>query len=181
MTDPIQAKASEPFEPAPPTQPLSNAPLKPARRGSGMWINVALGLALVVALGGVAFAAGRMTAPPAAAGFTGANGRTFQGGYFPGGGNGGTGGAGRGVFGGGGAAIQGTVTAVTADSITITTTTGQTIQVPLNSTTTYHQQAVASSSDVKTGGTVIVRLGLGGQTGAEGPTSRAATDVTIVP
>jgi hypothetical protein len=174
---------TEPFVPAP-TQPIPTAPLNPAGRGSGMWINVALGLALVVAIGGVAFAAGRMTAPPAAAGFSGASGRTFQGGSFPGGGNGGTGGAGgvgRGFFGGGGAALEGTVTAVTSDSITITTTTGQTVQIPLSSSTTYHQQAAASSSDVKTGGTVIVRLGLGGQTIAEGPTSRAATDVTIVP
>jgi hypothetical protein len=183
-----QSGPAMPFEPAP-TEPVDPVPVQPVgsaqkrRQGGAAWLNAALGLALVVAVGGVAFAAGRMTAPAAAAGARAlpGNGRTFTGnGYFPGGGPG-DGQGGRGTFGGGGAAVEGKVTAVSADSITITTSSGQTIEVALNGTTTYHQQSSASASDVKTGGTVIVRLGLrapgtGGT--ATGPT---ASDVTIVP
>jgi hypothetical protein len=133
----------------------------------------------------VAFAAGRMTAPASAAAANGlpGNGRTFVGGYFPGGATGpGTGQDGKNgprAF-DGGASIQGTVTAVTADSITIKTASGQEITIALDSTTTYHQQSSATSSDVKSGGTVIVRLGLNrsGSGSAAGP---SATDVTVVP
>lgn len=188
MTEPLQPAASESFEPAgvepmrPDDSVPSPAPVVVAKktRDTAMWINAALGLALVVAVGGIAFAAGRMTAPATAAtngGGNGLSGRTFQGnGYFPGG-FGGDGAASRGF---GGASIQGTVTAVTADSITITTASGQTVTLALSGSTTYHQQSSATSADVKTGGTVIIRLGLRGQSG-EAPTGPSATDVTIVP
>ena len=142
MTGPVQP--SQPFQPVhrrsrrchfraptPPPAPGPVVPAKPPRSGQTLWINVALGLALAVALGGVAFAAGRMTAPATAAANGNGNGRFFgNGGYFPGGGNGngGTfpgGGLGNRGFGGGGLSVEGTVTAMTADSITITTATGQ--------------------------------------------------------
>jgi len=184
------AQSLQPVAPGPgpfevPPQPVS--PVVPAKgRSAVSWINVALGLALAVAIGGVAFAAGRMTAPATAAGAAGANGfrngqdgRTFNG-YFPGGGAGGPR-----VFGdGGGAAIQGTVTAVTPTSITIKTASGQEVTVALDPTTTYHQQTSATASDVTTGGTVIVRLGFnrtGGPTASSGPSGPTATDVTVVP
>lgn len=175
-----------PFEVAP--QPVTPTPAPKTRGGASSWINVALGLALVIAVGGVAFAAGRMTAPASAAGAGGLNGpggRTFVGdGYFPNGFPGGKGG-GQGAF-GGGASVEGTVTAVTADSITIKTASGQEITIALDGTTTYHQQSSATASDVKTGGTVIVRLGFnrnrtGGPAASGAPTGPTATDVTVVP
>ncbi len=191
--DPAGPPAGQPPEPGPfevPPQPVTPIPAAKPRSGVTSLINIALGLALVVAVGGVAFAAGRMTAPAlAAAGgpqTLGNGGRGFTGnGYFPGG-NGGQGGGPR-VFGdGGGASIQGTVTAVTPESITIKTASGQEVTVALDSTTTYHQQSSASASDVKTGGTVIVRLGFnrtgtGGPTASGAPSGPTATDVTVVP
>lgn len=190
--------ATQSFQPAPPEpgpfevprQPLSAVTPKAKARGTS-WINVALGLALAVAIGGVAFAAGRMTAPATAAANGGGagNGRfggNFPGGgYFPGGNGGGNGGAGRlGGFGGGGASVQGTVTALSPTSITLTTAGGQTVTIALNGTTTYHQESSATAGDVSSGSTVIVRIGLGARDG--GPSASAApnlsaTDVTVVP
>jgi hypothetical protein len=187
--------ATQTFQPVPPEpgpfevprQPVTAVTPKAKGRGTS-WINVALGLALAVAIGGVAFAAGRMTAPATAAANGGGagNGRfggNFAGGgYFPGGGNGGTGRLGG--LGGGGASVQGTVTAVSPTSITLTTTGGQTVTIALNGTTTYHQESSATAGDVKSGGTVIVRLGFGARDGgptASGAPNLAATDVTVVP
>ena len=46
--------------------------------------------------------------------------------------------------------------------MTIKTSTGNTITVGLDSSTTYHQQADATSSDVTAGKTVILQLSGGG-------------------
>jgi hypothetical protein len=180
----------------------------PARRrgGSGMLVNVLLGIALVVAVGGVAFAAGRVTAPATVATGRGglgggAFGPTASGG--PGGfGNGGFGGGGfgGGGFGGGGASIQGTVTAISAGSITVQLAGGQTVTIPLDAQTTYHERTAATAAAVTSGSTVVVQLsggrgangngngnGNGGQGGgpnASGAPGRAlgpATTVTVVP
>jgi hypothetical protein len=177
----------------PPQPAVETAPApRPKGRGPAAWINVALGLALAVAIGGVAFAAGRMTAP-ASVSANGGDGRIFSGNgpgglQFGGPNSGKDGQAGQGgqeprVIGdGGGPSIEGTVTAVTADAITIKTASGQEITIALDSGTTYHQQSSATSSDVTAGGTVIVRLGFNrngaGNGGASGPT---AADVTVVP
>ena len=109
--------------------------------------------------------------------------------------------------GAGGLSISGTVDSIGADSVTIKTSTGNTITVGLNSSTTYHQQADATSSDVTAGKTVILQLSGGGfgrgngnaggpnaspGTGAGngnanggtangGLTLGTATDVTVVP
>jgi len=189
-TEPGQAFQPVAPEPGPfqvPPQPVPAAQPKAKTRGTS-WINVALGLALAVAVGGVAFAAGRMTAPQTAAANQGADNGGFrgQGGYFPGGRTfpgGGQGNGGFGRLGGGGASVQGTVTAVTPTSITLTTAGGQTVTINLTGTTTYHQQASATAGDVKSGSTVIVRIGFGGQGGptASGAPSLSANDVTVVP
>jgi len=189
-TQPFQPVAPEPGPFEVPPQPVAPAAKPKARSGTPGWINVALGLALAVAIGGVAFAAGRMTAPATASanGGAGGNGRFFPGGNFPegfqGGGFGGNEGNRTGVGPGGrafgGASIQGTVTAVTPDSITIHTAAGQDVTIALDAATTYHQQSSATSSDVKTGGTVIVRIGFGDRT-SETPTGPTANDVTVVP
>lgn len=174
-----------PVEPVAPTQPVAASPVslaspavptKAKRSSSGRWVNVLLGVAVIVAVGGVAFAVGRTTAPAAASTRFGGAGGTGNGGFaFPGGsfdpnnpgfanGNGnGNGGFGAGRFlAGGGITVTGTVDAVSADSMTITTASGQQITVALDSKTAYHQQAAGSASDVQTGGKVSVELQLGG-------------------
>jgi hypothetical protein len=203
MTEPTDPAPTESFQPAAPEPaPLAldttpgpaigaSSPVVPAKRSparQARWVNAVLGLALAVAVAGVAFAAGRMTAPaPAAANGLGNGGRFFNnGGEFPGGGFGGANGGagGRVLGGGGGASLEGTVTAVTADSITITTASGQSVTLATSGSTTYHQQASASASDVKTGGTVIVRLGArvpGASPSTAGQAGLSANDITVVP
>ncbi len=188
-----------PFRPVgPEPAPVLVPPVTGSRSsGSSRLLNVALGVAVLVAAAGVSFALGRATAPATAA----ATGRLgFGSGAVPNGsfapdanggfrsGNGAF--VGRGGF-GGGLTIQGTVASVTGDSMTITTTNGQTITIGLDSSTTYHQQASATSSDVQTGKTVIIDVtgGLrgGAAEGNGGANSNGtfslgtASDVTVVP
>lgn len=196
-TESFQPVPQVPPEPGPFETPVQTLPAGPvvsatkpaARRGPASWINVLLGLAVAVAIGGAAFAAGRMTAPASAAangfdGRSGNGGRVFGNGEFPGGFNGGNGGGNGGpnVFGrgGGGASIEGTVTAISADSITIKTASGQDVTFSLTPATTYHQQSTATAGDVKTGGNVLVRIGFNPGTG-ETQTAPSVTDVTVVP
>jgi hypothetical protein len=177
----------------PPTEPVTGATVKTrSSRSSARWVNGLLGLALVLAIGGVAFAAGRMTAPATAAAGAGGGGGgfgrfgngEFPGGNFPGNGQGGQ--RGQGGFGGlganGGITVQGTVESISGNTLTLKTASGQTVQIGLSGTTTYHAQASASATDVKAGGTVVVRLGLRDGQGAEGgQTGPSASDVTVVP
>jgi hypothetical protein len=200
--------AFEPVAPeevsAPITTPATPAQVRSRSRsgGSGL-LNIALGVALVVATAGIAFAVGRSTAPAAMAtvGVSAPEqignlpGASFDpdGGGLPGNGGGLPGNAGngsgpRGGFAlGGGITIEGTVDSMTADSVTVKTEGGETITVGLDTDTTYHQQAAATSADVETGATVIVRLEGGFRPGANGDGSGAgatlgsAGDVTVVP
>jgi hypothetical protein len=166
-----------------------------ARRSSSGWLNVILALAVVVAVGGVAFAVGRNTAPVAAA--TGRGNGNIGGGNFgnrsfaPGasGAPGGGGGFGGG-FGGGAAGfnLSGTVQSVTADTLTITTTNGQTLTFTLGASTAYDTKAPAAASDVKVGSKVEVQLDNfrgGGRPSASAEASPGplgtATTVTVVP
>ena len=237
MTNPTFDPAStEPFEPVAPDAPAGAAPgpafqpvapepggvpvqtvVQPVKRSSGgssRILNVALGVAVLVATAGIAFAAGRATAPVSAATVAAGSGIVNgdanggfrgNGGAIPGGNGGGfvpgTGAGGAGRFGfGGGLSVTGTVDSVTADSVTIKTASGQTITVGLDGTTTYHQQADATASDVQAGTTVIVRMsggfrpgtavgngtgGTGNGTGGTGnggsATLGAASDITVVP
>lgn len=158
-----------------------------AKRGNARVLNLALGAALVLAIGGVAFAAGRMTAPATTVtGFPG--GGTFPGGgNFPNGGLPGASGApgrGGGFAGNGGASIEGTVESISGTTLTIKTTNGQTIQVALSDTTTYHAQTDATSDAVTAGGKVLVRIGFRDTpvTGnGNGAGNLSASDVTVVP
>ncbi len=155
-------------------RPVPGPPTKP-RSSSGRWLNLLLGVAVAVAIGGVAFAVGRSTAPAQAATFqrgTGpGNGNfVFPGGSFDpnaipsGGANGGANGgfAGRLGLGGGGVTIDGTVDSVSADSITITTASGQQVTLSLSGDTTYHTQTPASASDVTAGSKVAVQVDIAG-------------------
>jgi hypothetical protein len=197
--DPNHPTAPEPFAPAAPeatavpTTPVVGAapvtaapsPVPVSRKSSsgGRWLNLVLALAAAVAIGGVAFAAGRTTAPVSAVG----NGRT---GFGPGGsfapGASAAPGLGRGGFGGAGLTISGTVQSVTADTLTVTTTGGQTIVVALGASTTYDTQTPASATDVQAGKTVQVQLTANGQgrpaasATTSGPVGTASS-VTVVP
>ncbi|MBI2781235.1 MAG: hypothetical protein HYX55_05510 [Chloroflexi bacterium] len=164
----------------------SSAALTPPRRTapSARLLNLLLGGALVLAIAGVSFAAGRFTAPAAIAGS----------GNFPGGqgfnGNGahtGNGAAesnrpGGGLFGaGGGTTIEGTVDSITATTLSLKLASGQTIQIAIEPGTTYHAQASASSSDVASGGKVLVRVNLRPQNGTTTVNGPSASDITVVP
>ena len=158
-------------------------PTVKAKRGPSL-VNALLGLALVVAVGGVAFAVGRLTAPPTSAfpnggpgggNFPGGPGASFApGASFVPGGNG----PGGGLFGAGGVTLEGTVEAVSGDTITIRTADGQTVEVTVPDGTAYHSQAAASSDDVTSGSNVLVRVDV--QAG-QGNNQLTASDVTIVP
>jgi hypothetical protein len=184
MTDqpPAQSEAQ-------PLVPTSSQPEPAAARPGGSpsrgarWVNVALAIAVAIAIGGVGFAAGRLTSPASATGAANGGGRVFGNGNFPGGPfpsgiGGGNDGVGRAIFGTGGASIEGTVESISGNTLTLKLANGSTIQVSLSDATTYHAQAAASAADVKTGATVMVRIQLDRGSGA---TSPAASDVTIVP
>ncbi len=124
-------------------------------------------IAAFVAIGGIGFAVGHLTAPGAAAaalpsGGRGAFGRnlaslapgqTINPGAFAGG---------RGGFGGlGGAAaagVSGTVQSISGTSITIQEANGTSVTIDLSGNTTYHAAAAASPSDVKVGSSVTVQI-----------------------
>jgi hypothetical protein len=123
-------------------------------------------IAALVAVGGIGFALGHLTAPSAAAaanpsgrgGFTRggafpslAPGQTFNIGQFGGG-------AGRGGLGAVTGGVTGTVQSVTATSITIQESNGTSVTIDLSGNTTYHAAAAASSSDVKVGTSVTVQI-----------------------
>lgn len=206
-SEPGRGYAPGPFQPAPPElAPVIVRP-QPVKRsaGSSRALNLALGVAVLIAAAGVAFGVGRATAPVSAstvgrfgaglgpnASFDANGDGGFRGnGYFPGG----RAGLGFGGF-GAGLTIQGTVESVAADSMTIKTANGTTITVGLGSSTTYHQQAAGSASDVQSGKTVILQVtggfranGTGGASGNAGNGSAGsgsvtlgtASDVTVVP
>lgn len=127
---------------------------------------VLLVIAAMVAVGGIGFALGHITAPSGSAGAVpNASGRGFPGGgggafrslapgesFNPGNfGNGQT----RVTLGGG---VTGTVQSVTPTSITVLLSDGQSATVDLNGNTTYHGETSASSSQVQVGTTVTIQI-----------------------
>jgi hypothetical protein len=192
--DPTEAQPVQPTPVAPvtPAAPVASVtrPVRPAGRPA-RFVNLALGAAVLVAVGGVAFAAGRGTAPAAS---TGAGllpaGLGPNASFAAGAGPGGLGG--RGFTGAGGLSLEGTVVGLDEDVLRIETASGQTIELTIDGETEYHRQADAGATDLSAGSTVIVRLetgargGLGGgagagASGAPGLQGGTATDVTIVP
>jgi hypothetical protein len=158
----------------------------------------------LIAVGGVAFAVGRLTAPAAAATTSrfGTGGAGFRSGFgasasaAPGAARGFLGGAGAGLAGGADLSLNGTVQSVNGNTLTLQTASGATVTVDLSGTTSYHKQAAASSSDVTAGSHVVVQVQLnraafgagssasgaaGGAPLASGaPRSFTASDVTLV-
>ena len=185
-----------------PNQPVVPGPpavrVQPRKAGS-MWLNVLLGLAALVAVGGIAFAVGRNTAPAATGGARGGNfpggnfpAGSFPGGNFPGGSfaPGGSGGLGAAFGRGGGFNLSGTVQSITGDTLTITTANGQTLEFTLGADTTYATKAAATAGDVKAGSKVEVQLQLGAGANGFRPNASAAPSagpvgtagsVTVVP
>ena len=154
-----------------PTQPTPTAALLEGERNkrppSTLFIVVVL--AGFVAIGGVAFAVGRMTAPAAAFPGAGGNFNDGGGGFQPPGGQNGQGFPGGG-FGGGGPSLEGTITALDGDSLTIQTADGSTVTVNLSDDTGYAQEETTSADALDTGDAVRVQVDLGslqGQTGDE--------------
>lgn len=167
----------------PPTSPVV-AP----KKKSGNLTNYLLIGAAFIAIGGIAFAGGRATAPtPAATGFRGAPGGpggSFDPNALPGGGLGGGG-----LGGNASLTISGTVKSVDGTTMTITTAAG-TDTVIDTSASTFHAQSAATAEEVTAGATVSVAIsGLGFRPGAGGPgasdapaaspSAIKATDVTI--
>jgi hypothetical protein len=194
---------SDPFDRPVATAPVAAAPVGagPVRGkgGSGMLVNVILAVALVVAVGGVAFAVGRVTAPATTASGRTGFGANGQGGFQPNA-SGAPGGGFNGGFGAGNVSIQGTVTSVSADSITIQLAGGQSITIPTNAQTTYRESQASTAAAVTSGATVMVQLpagrgafgngngnGNGGQggepnaSGAPGRTLGPASTITVIP
>lgn len=181
------------------TEPaLSKAATRPARQPAKQdrTTMALLLIAAFVAIGGVGFALGHLTAPSAvaAANASGrggfgrgafaslAPGQTLNPGQF-GAGRGGLGGVG-GVAGG----VSGTVQSVTGSTITIQEANGTSVTIDLSGATTYHSAAAASPSDVKVGSSVTVQIdaaALASQTpdpsasGALGGRTLTAKDVLI--
>jgi hypothetical protein len=157
-----------PLEPTISAVPTEASPLIARKAARPRTNTILMAAAVFVAVAGVAFAVGRLTAPTAAAASRfGANG-TFAGGF--GNGNGGTGGAGFRGIGGGGVTLEGTVTALGNGTITLQTANGQTITVDTSSGTTYHAQAAATASQVAVGTKVLVRTTFSRPAGTAGGT-----------
>jgi len=152
-----------------------------ARPRSGRLLNLLLILAAIVAVGGVAFAVGRATAPagavPRFGTFTnGGAGVRPDGSFAPGAG-------GPGAFGlGGGLSLDGTVKAISADSLTMTLADGRELTFRLDGTTTCRQATPATATDLAVGDSVSVKVAGGGRVaGAGGGTAPdlTASDVTV--
>ena len=178
-----------PSDPQPPIEPVRPVTPTPRRSSSGRWLNLLLAVAAAVAVGGIAFAVGRSTAPVAAAGFGRGlgNGGTFVGGSFDPNGSFAPGRGG--LFAGGGVTLEGTVQSVTGDTLTIATADGGTVEVTLDADTDYHKQAAGSEADVTTGSKVAVQIDLAGRGNGNGSTGNGAaagltgtaSDVTVIP
>ncbi len=201
MTDPTQPVGDAPPPAASPRDaagigpgvlPLASVIAKPKSPGSRS-TSLLLLLAGAIAVGGLAFAGGRLTAPAAATSSRTANGQRFTG---TGQGFTGTGQAFPGRDGFGGISLTGTVDAVSADSITLKLASGTSITIPLDAKTAYHKAAAAAAGDVTVGSQVRVTPGARtanpdasfvpnasaapGAGGISGIGFGAATDVTLV-
>jgi hypothetical protein len=144
--------------------------LKPAKKQDRTTMGL-LFIAALVAVGGIGFAVGHLTAPTSTAanpnGFANgrggfarpslAPGQTFSAGQFGGGGAGGF----RGGL-GGSASVSGTVQSIDGSKLTLKLANGNTVTIDLSGSTTYHNETAATSGDVQTGSTVTVQIDTAG-------------------
>ncbi len=148
-------------------KPPRRPPARARRAGS---VSLLLAASALVAIGGVTFAIGHLTAKGGSS--------TIQTTAFrataSGAPNLGAGGSGAGLA-GGTAAISGTVVSTTADSMTLQLANGQTVTIATDAATTYQGQTSATSSDLTTGSTVIVQTSGTGNGTATGSGSASTT------
>jgi preprotein translocase subunit YajC len=139
------------------------AAVRPAKQDRTTMI--LLFLAALVAVGGIGFALGHLTAPSANAAAPSFGGRGFgRNGAFPSLAPGQTfnpadaaGGLGR-AGGLGGSGVTGTVQSVDGSTMTIQLSNGTSVTVDLSGSTTYHSTAPASADQVKVGSSVTVQI-----------------------
>ena len=181
---PAAAAPATPVHAAPPAVVAAST-----SRGGG-WLNVLLLGALALAIGGVAFAVGRTTAPVALAGtgtFPGNGPIVRSDGSFDPNAPGGPGQGRTGFVLGNGITLDGTVTAVDGDQLTLTLASGETMTLTLDDDTTYHAATDAAADDVTVGDDVSVRVDAGRAAIGNGPAASAGTpsmtagDVTVRP
>lgn len=169
-------------------------PSKPPAKQDRTTIALLL-VAALVAVGGIGFALGHITAPSAAAAANPSGRGGFGRGAFPSLAPGQTfdisqfgGGLGRGSLGSVASGVTGTVQSVSPTSITIQEASGTSVTIDISGNTTYHAAAAASASDVKVGTSVTVQIdttALASQTpnpsatGALGGRTLTAKDVLI--
>jgi Domain of unknown function (DUF5666) len=165
---------TQPVTPVTPVTPATPPPVAGAspapvpvvavapRQKAGGILNLLLIGAAILAVGGVAFAIGRTTAPASA--FPGI-GRVTDGGTVVGPDGSFAPGAGgpRGVALGGGLAVDGTVKSIDAESVTLTLENGEEMTFKLDASTTYRAATDASAADVAVGDEVSVKVAAGGR------------------
>lgn len=178
-----------------PTLAAAKTPIKPKKQDRTTM--ALLFVAAFVAVGGIGFALGHLTAgtTPAAnptgarGGFGGgraipslAPGQTFEPGQF------GAGFGGRGGLGAVSGGVSGTVQSISGSKITVQLANGTSQTIDISGTTTYHSATAASSTDIKVGTSVTVQIdtsALASQTpnpsasGALGGRTLTAKDVLI--
>ena len=179
----MSLESTQPSVPATPggpgPGPVPVVAVAPRPRSGGV-LNLLLIGAAIVAIGGVAFAFGRSTAPANAltqvgAFPDGAVGIGPRGSFAPGAG-------GPGGFELGGAlSMDGTVAAIDDDSITLTLDNGEDVTLQLGATTTFRESTEASPTDVAVGDEVTVKLAGDGRITAGGGQAPELTagDVTV--
>jgi len=159
INSPSPEESSPQIERAPALAPL----VAPKPKGGSSLLLV---MAALVAVAGLAFAGGRISAP--AAGLPGRG--SFAG--FPTA----SGAPGAAAFGAaaGERTVKGTISALSATSLTLTTATGSET-ISLAPTTTYHAQAAAVAADAAVGSKVIVSVNTPAFTGGAVPGAGAGT------
>lgn len=158
-----------------PTPVPSPAPIAPpaAATRRGVSTTALLVVSGFLAVAGIAFAGGRLTAP--ALGASAAANQLF------GAGAAGTAGRRQQGVGGFGAELRGKVTAVASDHLTVQLDNGRSVDVLTDASTTYHRQAAASAADVTSGSNVLIGVAAAtpGSQPSQGQRTLRATDVTV--
>jgi hypothetical protein len=158
---------------------MATAPLvKPPARESGRATSILLGVAVLVAVGGLAFAGGRITAPASASGFQGERAGFPAGSFDPNQADG----FGQGGLGGNRAlTISGTVKSLDGSTLVLTVADGTEMTIDVSGST-YHAESAATASDVTAGASVSVTVngvgGLRGPNATAAPNGDGATPIT---
>jgi hypothetical protein len=167
MTEPQSPPAESTTAPSPagaPVPALADVIARPARRSSRRG-SLLIVLAGAIAVGGIAFAAGRLTAPAvttagrSGSGLLPGSGQATGDDQLPGSGQVPPDGMGPGRGGFGGMSVQGTVTEVTDEAITVELASGTTVTIPVDDDTAYRTASTASPAAVQVGSEVAITPG----------------------